>query len=1034
MSFFRLSNNPLDVGRQNDHAGGLREEEDIAVYNWGEEDYDGLGNTLQEGRDDLNDETFGGGEPVGKDFDFAESALPALERPSKSTTSSKHAEPAKHSQPARPTHNSRESVWDDKSPFSVLRTSSSIGRRSGSAVGHHSTPSTSGTRPAAQNVFRQQTQSPVLAQQVRAMPPHTQLPQSHRQEEGMINYGAPGMRSLAEVEAEMRAASQKAREMQIQEQLFLQQQEQQQQQHTKPPRLHSQSPSLLSNAPANVSHAGYQITPALTENIHQQQSLVHEVENMRIQEASRLLHKESPHLHVDHRNHVHNDPMEPMLYKPTDGARELLASAMATQQRYEDFFGQHDHERGQRLTNVDDFQANLRKQIAADQFKHAQLAAAGLEHRRESPMDHLQHQLRLAMANEMASKARGENTPNIFAASPADIAQVQQLQMQQRLIAQLAQQDFNHGGIGVNENGQSVPLNAFNAKNQEALRAEAMRKIMEAERQEGRRRRKAAKIAHMVCSLFYFVCSLDLMVILPFDLQSRYNDLMTQSDKDFITRIQVSQLVTSDPYTEDFYAQVYGSLLRSRMGVNASEERVLKFGSGEGVGLGLNQRGGNRRPNAMQRMEAQVERIVNNARQREKEKGLHAVHSLQGALGKTAGRSYKAAPRQLLQVDTNGSSETAASHAHGHISKENAKESAAGAAKEAAKRGREALGAQADSGLVIRKDPLTRKQCLFILEGLYDTLLRVEQLRREQPSPENEAGMHNWEAAYKVETTKLWDDLQVLVPLETSDPHPFISLMMPAKGKKLLPRLTRHLTSQQMLTLICLIVACFSQLDVVKNAVFLDIQKDIPARIEVDRQTQLFLSTVLQSILPVIAGANLKIIGGMLGLLMEHCDMHAVVRSRPGLSLLTALLSRVEVIKSDLITGTADQQEVPSEEDLVAWQNIFEHLFHMLAPYLLSLFPSVRAPLLKAPTGVSTLEADLLDQPVWKFLATLSLHANNEQQQALLVTTLREKILENVAAVNKGYVEDEDERTLKITNVNILLHALGLDSSQISLN
>lgn len=28
-----------------------------------------------------------------------------------------------------------------------------------------------------------------------------------------------------------------------------------------------------------------------------------------------------------------------------------------------------------------------------------------------------------------------------------------------------------------------------------------------------------------------------------------------------------------------------------------------------------------------------------------------AVHSLQGALGKTAGRSYKAAPRQLLQVD-----------------------------------------------------------------------------------------------------------------------------------------------------------------------------------------------------------------------------------------------------------------------------------------------------------------------------------------------------------------------------------------------
>lgn len=99
---------------------------------------------------------------------------------------------------------------------------------------------------------------------------------------------------------------------------------------------------------------------------------------------------------------------------------------------------------------------------------------------------------------------------------------------------------------------------------------------------------------------------------------------MTQSDKDFITRIQVSQLVTSDPYTEDFYAQVYGALLRDRMGVSGGE-RVLKFGSGEGVGLGLTQRGGGRRPNAMQRMEAQVERIVNNARQREKEKGLHGM-------------------------------------------------------------------------------------------------------------------------------------------------------------------------------------------------------------------------------------------------------------------------------------------------------------------------------------------------------------------------------------------------------------------------
>ena len=71
-----------------------------------------------------------------------------------------------------------------------------------------------------------------------------------------------------------------------------------------------------------------------------------------------------------------------------------------------------------------------------------------------------------------------------------------------------------------------------------------------------------------------------------------------------------------------------------------------------------------------------------------------AIHSLQGALGKTAGRSYKAAPRQLLQMDINGH-DASQLNAHGHISKEDAKENTAGAAKEAAKRGREALGTHA---------------------------------------------------------------------------------------------------------------------------------------------------------------------------------------------------------------------------------------------------------------------------------------------------------------------------------------------------
>lgn len=96
---------------------------------------------------------------------------------------------------------------------------------------------------------------------------------------------------------------------------------------------------------------------------------------------------------------------------------------------------------------------------------------------------------------------------------------------------------------------------------------------------------------------------------------------MTQSDKDFITRIQVSQLVTEDPYSEDFYAQVYSSFVRSRMGASGLQQKsMLKFAGGAGVGVGVpGHRGAGRRENAMARMQTQVERMVKNAQTRQKD-------------------------------------------------------------------------------------------------------------------------------------------------------------------------------------------------------------------------------------------------------------------------------------------------------------------------------------------------------------------------------------------------------------------------------
>lgn len=66
MAFFGFDNSNFEEEKRKFLAGDLREDEDIAVYNWGADDYDGLGNALQEGGDELNDETFGGSGPVGE--------------------------------------------------------------------------------------------------------------------------------------------------------------------------------------------------------------------------------------------------------------------------------------------------------------------------------------------------------------------------------------------------------------------------------------------------------------------------------------------------------------------------------------------------------------------------------------------------------------------------------------------------------------------------------------------------------------------------------------------------------------------------------------------------------------------------------------------------------------------------------------------------------------------------------------------------------------------------------------------------------
>ena len=114
----------------------------------------------------------------------------------------------------------------------------------------------------------------------------------------------------------------------------------------------------------------------------------------------------------------------------------------------------------------------------------------------------------------------------------------------------------------------------------------------------------------------------------------------------------------------------------------------------------------------------------------------------------------------------------------------------------------------------------------------------------------------------------------------SSIPHPFISLITPVKGKKLLPRLTRHLDNSRLMTLLTLLVACFSQLDVVQNSHFLDQAEDSPEKRETEAQTTAFLASVMQSIMPATAVTRADTLRGCLIALMQYNNIGAIARTR----------------------------------------------------------------------------------------------------------------------------------------------------------
>ncbi|KAJ1331871.1 Topoisomerase II-associated protein PAT1 [Microdochium nivale] len=459
---------------------------------------------------------------------------------------------------------------------------------------------------------------------------------------------------------------------------------------------------------------------------------------------------------------------------------------------------------------------------------------------------------------------------------------------------------------------------------------------------------------------------------------SKDNGLMTPQDKSFITRIQLQQLVaaTGDPndhgtdaaLAEDFYYQVLSSLRAGQRQNpnqplnNFAQTYLVQTGTRHG-GMRRHGRGAD---NHVQRMEQQVQRAVEAAKNKPKNKQL----VIEGSLGKISFSNAKT-PKPLLNIKRADSSSDAnrpssAQRSHARIS----------------------------DGKATLKD----------VEGVYLTLMKMDDLSRAMPPPSPpgetpDQAFVDRQAEFQELNQRLWRELKVHESIGATSIHPFIAFISYQKGKKAIPRVFRHLTHEQRTTILTIIVFHLDQLDVVRGA---QVQTGEPVTINaaMRENIEMFSMNVMPCLFQLLNESDLPIVTGVLGLITQHANIDLVARTRIGVSMFTMILSRAELIKD---AGQANEQTWSQ------WVQQFNQFFNVLEYTLPNIFP-----------GSVTSGEDVY---VWQFLAAIGIGASQEEQQRL-VTSVRDRVM---GTITMAKTLPADMAKLRLDSVNLFMRSIGLD-------
>ncbi|KAK6221759.1 topoisomerase II-associated protein PAT1 [Colletotrichum tabaci] len=463
-------------------------------------------------------------------------------------------------------------------------------------------------------------------------------------------------------------------------------------------------------------------------------------------------------------------------------------------------------------------------------------------------------------------------------------------------------------------------------------------------------------------------------------LLSKDNGLMTPQDKNFVTRIQLQQLVSAtgnpidqtndDSLTEDFYYQVLSQIRGGQRQNpnqplnNFAQTYLFQTGSRQGN----MRRQGRAAENHVQRMEQQVQRAVEAAKNKPKNPQL----VIAGSLGKISFSNAKT-PKPLLNIKRAESSGDANRPGNG----------------------------KRQGG----SNGLDRKAILRNIEKVYNTIMKMEDHARFLPPPPangNDEEFHvkhqAWLETAQGLNAQLWNDLKVHEPIGATTIHPFIAFLSFPKGKKAIPRVFRHISFEQRTTILTMIIIHLDQLDVVYGAQATDGEVSLNAAMR--ESIELFSAAVMPSLFAYFNETELDIVTGVLGLISTKLNIDLIAKTRVGCSMLTLILSRAELLKQ----GGGGSPQLWAE-----WEQTFDMFFNKLEPTLHHIFPG----------SVNTGE----DVVVWQLLAAVGVSANPEQQQRL-VLAVKDRVLDTVAHAKTlpGAMA-----TTRLATVNLFMHSIGLD-------